>query len=189
MLVNRPDGYGEMGIYNASYQWCFAILFLPHMLKKVFLPLLSNLNGEPKRKQYLKVFALNLFVTTALSLVLVVPLILFAPYIVRAYGSGFEEGVHTFRILMLTAVLMAGNSVVGQAIASKGNMWYGLLFHALWGITLVVGTFLFLQNGFGALGLALAMLIAYLFNSIWQGIYLIVILSRKRDSSRSATDR
>jgi len=31
LLVNQPDGYGEMGIYSAANQWRFAILFIPGM--------------------------------------------------------------------------------------------------------------------------------------------------------------
>ena len=46
LLVNQPDGYGEMGVYSAANQWRIAILFIPSMLGQVILPLLANLNGE-----------------------------------------------------------------------------------------------------------------------------------------------
>src|SRR4030042_6487164 len=41
LLVNQPDGYGEMGIYNAANQWYVMLMFLPGLLGQVVLPVLS----------------------------------------------------------------------------------------------------------------------------------------------------
>jgi len=178
MLVNRPGGYSEMGIYSASNQWRLAILFLPGMLGQVFLPMLSNLNTEYTQINYQKVLFFNVLLNTGTALAIVVPLVLFAPFIMGTYGPDFEQGVVVLRVLAFSAVLIAANSVVGQAIISKGKMWIGLMFNVLWAIALLVSSLILLRRGYGALGLAYATLIAYSLHTVWQSFYLTAILDR-----------
>jgi len=176
LLVNQPNGYAEMGIFNAANQWRLAILFIPQMLGQVLLPLLSNLHGKSEDKHYKKVLRLNLFLNTSLAVLVVIPLSLLANFIMKTYGSGFDEGSNVLRILAFSAVLVAANSVVGHAIVSKGKMWFGCIFNCLWAIALLTVASILLQKGYGALGLAYATLIAYLFHTLWQSIYLATIL-------------
>jgi len=177
LLVNRPEGYGEMGIFSAANQWRIAILFIPNMVSQVSLPLLSNLNAESSDQQYRKVLKLNIFLTAGVALAVAFPLVLFAHLIMSTFGPGFEQGVSVLRILAFTAVLIAINNVIGQAIISKGKMWMGFMFNMLWAIALLTTTSIFLYKGYGAFGLACAMLIAYVLHMIWQRAYLSRILS------------
>lgn len=179
LLVNQPDGYGEMGIFSAANQWRIAILFIPNMLSQVVLPLLSNLNAESESQRYRKVLILNIILNTGISLAIVLPLVLFAHLVMNAYGPDFEQGKNVLRILAFTAVLMAANNAVGQAIISKGKMWIGFMFNILWAIALLTGTLMLLYNGYGALGLACATLLAYVLHTAWQSIYLSHVLKGK----------
>ena len=106
------------------------------------------------------------------SIIKVLPLVFLAEHIMLAYGSGFESGANVLRILSITAVLVAANNVVGQAIISKGKMWMGFLFNALWAVALISVSFLLIKIGYGAMGLAYATLIAYMLHTGWQGFYL-----------------
>jgi O-antigen/teichoic acid export membrane protein len=178
LLVNQYDGYAQMGIYSAANQWRVAILFLPAMLGQVVLPILSNLNAESSGKQYRKVLILNILLNTGIALAVVFPLVLLARYIMSSYGPGFEDGTGVLRFLSFSAVLAAGTSVIGHAIASKDRMWMGFTFNALWAIALFTMTSLFLFKGYGALGLAYATLIAYALHAAWQSVYLAAILRR-----------
>lgn len=178
MLVNQPSGYDEMGIYNAANQWRIAILFIPSMLGQVILPLLSNLLGESRQKQYQKFLWLNVLLNFAIASMVVLPLIFLADYIMVAYGSGFENGANVLRVLSISAVLVAINNVVGKAIISKGKMWIGFLFNALWAVSLISASFILIKIGYGAMGLAFAMLFAYVLHTIWQGIYLNLNLNK-----------
>jgi len=178
LLVNQPDGYGEMGIFSAVNQWRMAILFIPGMVCQVVLPLLSNLSVESAGRQYRKVLILNIFLNAGIALAVVLPLVLFARLVMSAYGPGFEQGISVLRILAFTSVLIATNSVVGQAIISKGKMWMAFTFNALWAIALLTTTSILLYKGYGALGLACATFIAYCLHTVWQSVYLRRILSR-----------
>jgi O-antigen/teichoic acid export membrane protein len=166
LLVNRPDGYGEMGIYSVGNQWRIAILFIPFMLGHVILPILSNINGESDGRQYRKVLKLNVFLNISIALSVVIPVILFAHLVMSAYGPAFERGVSVLRVMAFSAVLMAANHVVSQVITSKGKMWVTFTFNALWAAVLLASASLLLQKGYGALGLAYASLIAYCFNTL-----------------------
>jgi O-antigen/teichoic acid export membrane protein len=178
MLVNQPNGYAEMGLYSAANQWRIAILFLPGMLGRVLLPLLSSLHEESSTQKFKKVLVFNLLLNIGIALIVVCPLLLFASFIMDLYGPGFEQGANVLRILSFSCVLVTINSVVGQAIISKSKMWTGLTFNALWGIVLLVSTYMFLRNGYGALGLAYSTLIAYAFHTCWQGIYFVLAFRR-----------
>lgn len=178
LLVNQPDGYGEMGIYSAAYQWHAAILFLPGLLSQVALPLLSNLNDGMRIRQYRKVLQANIFINAGASLAVVIPIILLADIIMLAYGSEYGQGANVLRALAFTSVLMAVNNVVGSAIASRGKMWVGFAFNAVWAVVLVTATATLLNLGYGAYGLACAMLIAYVFHSCWQAVYIRFLLRR-----------
>ena len=176
LLVSQKDGYSEMGLYSAANQWRAAVLFIPSMLAGVALPMLSNLSGAASKPQYRKVLMINLLLTLAVSGTVAFFLVVAAGPIMRAYGPGFCQGADVLRIIALVTTLMAVNSVIGQAIASRGNMWIGLLFNALWAVVILGATYTLVQRGMGALGLAWAMLISYLLHTVWQGVYLIRIL-------------
>jgi O-antigen/teichoic acid export membrane protein len=178
LLVNQPDGYAEMGIFNAANQWQIAMLFIPSMLSQVTLPLLSSLNAESDGQQYRKVLILNIIVNAGIALVIAVPIVLFAHMIMSAYGAGFDQGTSVLSVLALATVLMAVNNVVGQAIASKGRMWIGFIFNILWAIALLSVTWMLIFNGqYRALGRASAILIAFVLHTVWQSIYLRRILN------------
>lgn len=180
LLVNQPEGYGEMGIFNAAIQWQTAILFIPGMLCQVALPLLTNLNAESEDQRYRKVLILNIILNTGIALAIVLPIILFAYFIMTAYGSDFENGTSVLRVLAFTTVFMAANNIVGQAITSKGKMWIGFLFNVLWATVLLVVTWMLIYNGhYSAQGRAYAMLVAFVLHTGWQGIYLSRVLKSK----------
>ena len=143
------------------------------------MPFLSNLNAESTGRQYRKVLVLNLFLNFGIVLAVVLPLVLLAHFIMSAYGPGFEKGTSVLRALAFSAVLVAVNRVVGQAIISKGKMWIGFTFNALWAIALLTTASILLHKGYGALGLAYATLIAYILHTVWQSAYLSAVLSRE----------
>ena len=179
MLVNQPDGYGQMGLFDAANQWRMAILFIPGVIGQIVLPMLSNLNGLDDQLRYQKALKYNAFITGGVALAVALPVALLAPSIMRSYGPGFEEGSLALVLLAISTVLVALNTVVGQAIASKGRMWIGFLFNLMWAIFLLVCSYYFIKKGYGVNGLAMASIIAYLAHSIWQSVYVLkVVVSR-----------
>lgn len=177
MLVNQPGGYAEMGLFSAASQWRTAIGFIPGVMAQFALPLLSNLNGERHVSQYAKTLRWNLLLTAAAATAFALPVAVGAPYIMRLYGRGFEQGSLVLIVSAAVAVIACINSVVGTAILSAGSMWVGLAFNGMWAAVLLTGCHRFIPSRL-SLGLAGSLLAAYLAHTVSQAAYLKYRVSR-----------
>jgi O-antigen/teichoic acid export membrane protein len=177
MLVNQQGGYAEMGMYSAANQWRYAISFIPGVLAQFALPLLSNLNGERDNPRYSRALRWNLMLTAAAATAVAAPVALAAPYIMRLYGNGFQQGSLVLTISAATAVIGSVNGVVGTAILSAGSVWVGFAFNGMWAAVLLAGCYRFIPTNL-ALGLAGSMLGAYVAHTLWQAVYLRHFLTR-----------
>ena len=127
MLVNQPDGYGEMGIFNAANQWFTILLFLPSLLGNVVLSVLSERIGQRDTTHSLKTMVLAIKVNALLVLLPVLLASIASPYIMSLYGVGFRSGWPTLVIVLLTTGMVAVQTPVGHVIAASGQMWIGLI--------------------------------------------------------------
>jgi O-antigen/teichoic acid export membrane protein len=174
MMVNRPSGFEQQAVYAAALQWRTAILFLPGAVGTIVLPVLANLYGANDHRRYRKVLWYNVLLNTGVALAAAAGVAALSPWIMGAYGEGFRGTQLTLMLLAGSAVLVSANDVVGQAILSRGRMWLGLAFNVLWAGALLLLAHAFLSRGYGAVGLALAVVIAYACHSLWQGGYILV---------------
>ncbi len=178
LLVNQPEGYSEMGIYSAANQWFAMLLYLPSLLSRVMLPVLSEQLGRNEIKQSMKVmiFAIKM------NALLVLPLVLFvgiaSPYIMNLYGAGFRSGWPTLVVVLLTAGLLTVQTPIGQIIAASGKMWLGFAMNSGWAITFIVGTLLLLDHG--SLGLAAARAVSYAIQATWIFAFAVWIVRKAR---------
>jgi O-antigen/teichoic acid export membrane protein len=166
MLVNQTNGYDEMAIFDAGFQWRNSVLFIPAILSQIALPLLSS--ESKNHKKFLKILKTNILLNLASSLVIAMLVILFSGFIMSSYGEGFIEGQKVLIILIITTILISINSVVGQAIASKNKMWYAFALNLIWAISILVLSYYFMSKNLGASGLATAYLISYILHTITQ---------------------
>jgi O-antigen/teichoic acid export membrane protein len=173
LLVNQPDGYGEMSFFNVANHWSTAILFFPGLVSQVVLPLLSSLNNKNNEKKYIKTLKVNIILTGISTSVIVVLVIFLSPYIVMLYGEEYSKSLSVIRIMAISSIIVAMNGVIGSSIASKGKMWLGLIFNSMWAFVLISLAYVFIEKGFGALGLAMATLIAYISHTFWQYYYVL----------------
>jgi len=178
MLVNRPGGYSEMGIYSAANQWFAMFMFLPGILGSVLLPILSDQMGQNNSTQFKKTVAMAI----KINFIIVVPMIIAAsvasPYIMSLYGEDFINGWKTLVIVLITAGLLSIQSPVGQIIAASGKMWTGLLMNFGWALVFVLTTFFIINMG--AFGLATSRAIAYVFHAIWTFWFAFIVLRTKK---------
>jgi len=157
-----------MGLFSAAVQWKLAILLVPGTLSTVALPILSSLSGNSDRAEYRRALKYNLLLNGGIALALAIPIALLSPLIMRAYGKDFQSGGSVLVALALAAVLASVNSVVGQALASKGRMWLAAFCNLLWAVALLVTAYWAMSIAWGAVGLALAEVAAYLLLCAWQ---------------------
>ncbi len=165
MLVNQPNGYAEMGIFNAANQWYNALLFLPGVMSQAVLPVLSERISIQDRVNSAKV--LNFSVKTNGISILAIAIIgsIMSPLIMQLYGEGFRSSWPTLVVVLITASLLAIQIPVGNIIAVSGRMWLGFLMNLGWGIVFIFFTWYLIK--FGAFGLAGARLGAYIIHAVW----------------------
>jgi len=180
MLVNRPGGYNEMAIYEAATQWKNTIAFLPAILSSIVLPLISSTTLD--RNKFKKIMKINIKLNLYISFIIAIIISIFSTLIMNTFGTDFINGANVLIILAISTILSSVNSVIGQALAGKDRMWVAFLFNLIWGVILIFFSHLFIQFNYGALGLALAFLISYVFHSIIQFIYLKHQIYNKWDS-------
>lgn len=159
-LANRPDGYAQLGIFNASTQWQGAIALIPGLLTTAMIPLMSERigSGDIRGSLYVmkRVMGLIALFTIPTSIILAI----LSPFILSGYGPSFSSGYWTMTILLATGAIAAIQSPLSQFTTACGLMWPTLALEALWALALVVGSWYMVK--WGAEGLAAARLLAEL---------------------------
>jgi len=176
ILVNQPNGYAEMGIYNAASQWYNALLFLPMTVGAVLLPLLSDRMGEGDTTGSSRVLDFMLRFNAAIMLPCVIGVSLASPYIMRMYGREYSHAWLTLILVVVTAGVFAVLSPVGDVIAASGRMWLGCAMNGGWALILLPVTVVLVHHGLGSVGLASARLVAYCVHAVWTFLFAYKLL-------------
>ncbi|AEB09509.1 oligosaccharide flippase family protein [Desulfobacca acetoxidans] len=164
ILVNQPNGYAELGLFNAANQFRMFIMFLPNIIGMVTLPLLSEIHGQ-NEGSFVRAINANLRTIWGLSLPLGSLLIGLSPWLMALYGTQFQEGHLILALLVCVTIMHVAGSTVGQALISSGKIWVGFSLNMAWALVLLP-TVVFLVPSKGAMGLALAYFLAYFFLTI-----------------------
>jgi O-antigen/teichoic acid export membrane protein len=176
MLANQPEGYAELGIYNAAIQWQQAIQFLPALLGTALLPILAEKCGRGDWQGSLAVMWRMVKIVSGIAFPLAVVLSLLSPWIMRGYGESFVAGSWTLVLVVNTAALLAVMTPVGNLIAASGRMWMGFWMNMGWGGAMLVASWWLVR--WGAEGLAAAQLVAYLCHAVWTFGFVYVVRKR-----------
>jgi O-antigen/teichoic acid export membrane protein len=165
MLVNQPNGYAEMGIFNAANQWRNALLYIPGVLTMPAITLMSSSIGANQISTTQKIYLKTTLLNGILLLPVVILLSIYSPWVMKAYGQEFTSGWQVMILLMGVTLLLGIMSPTGNLIISAGKMWLGFLMNSGWAIVLILSTYYLVH--LGAKGLALAYLIAYGVHTSW----------------------
>ena len=102
---------------------------------------------------------------------------LLSPYIMPLYGQTFTD-LMPLTLLAVSTIFSAVSNVIEMSIYSRDKMWTSFGLNLVWAALLIGFSHLFLQQGMGASGLALAVLLAYLLKTIYIGIYMMLLLKK-----------
>ncbi len=184
MLVNKADGYVEMGAFNAANQWFAAIMFLPTILAQVMMPALARYVGDGDAVRTRKTFVASLMASVAVVIPPVIVGAIASRGIMKLYGASYAEHGGTLVIVLVTAGVIAVQTPVGQVIAASGRMWVGLVMNLGWAVVTLGLTRYLVQ--LGALGLALGRLGGYLVHSLWVIAFAVLLLRRPQGGAAQA---
>lgn len=180
MLVNQYDGYTQLGIYNAGYQWFSIILFLPSILTGAILPIMSERKGAKDFSTMRNV----LFFSIKSSFFFVLPVCIifsiFSPYIMKMYGEGFEAHWDVLVLILMMALFTCVQNMMSNTFAVVEKMWLNFSLNFAWGVLYIFFIFILLSNGLGAMGLALAGLFASIVRFALTVIFSFRVLKLER---------
>jgi O-antigen/teichoic acid export membrane protein len=176
ILVHQPDGYREMGAYNAANQWFSMMLFIPTALATGIVPILSDTLGEKDFKRSTKVLNFMLKLSAAIIIPCVLVMSLLAPYIMRIYGREYKDAWPTLIVLLITSGIYALLTPIGEIIAAAGRMWVGFFTNLAWAVVLIIATVFLVR--WGSFGFASARLISYSMHAIWTSVLAYAVILR-----------
>lgn len=183
ILANRPNGYSELGIYNAANQWYMLLLILPGILGQVLLPVCS----ERLASNYMLQLRIWFFRMMKLNATLVFPIVLGAafisPNIMSWYGDSFKNGWPTLIIVLFASGIFAINGPGGIILSASGKMWVGFIINLGWAVTFILGTILLIR--WGSAGLASAKAMAYIVQFIWTFLFAFKVVGTEPMVSKS----
>lgn len=171
LLVNQPNGYAEMGVYNAVMRIKQVPELVLGMVMAPLLPILSEQFGNRSFGQYNKTlryaFTLSLLVLVPVSLVqIAVPDVTLMPY-----GKEFNGNRQVVQWLMIHSILVGLFSPFGTIVASMNRMWFGWAYNMMWSVLYFSCSYLLIPES-GAKGLCIAFSIAHLVSCTFMTVYV-----------------
>lgn len=175
ILARQSNGFQELGLFVAAFQWSQMVRFLPGILGRVTVPILSEIYGTGENDLFSKIIGVNVFLLWGVCLIVSFVGIAFSPFLMQCFGKQFKEGFQVLNILMIASCIAVPNSSLGHGLVSSGRMWATFWFNCGWGLALL-GAAIILIPKFSAFGLALAYLVSYVCHYIWQFAYVEFVL-------------
>jgi len=169
IIARAPDGFYQVGLYNAAGQWRSLVMFVPAAIGAIVLPALTKLRDGGEYHSYRKVLRYNLALNAAVAVALAAPGIALASPLMSAYGEAFRIGSGVLSVLALVGVVTAVTNVLSQAVASDGSLWWAAAFNALWAIVSLASTYAMRTSG--AMGFAIAQFLAILTQMVAMWIF------------------
>ncbi|HTL18630.1 MAG TPA: oligosaccharide flippase family protein [Patescibacteria group bacterium] len=182
LLVNGPNGYAEMGIANAANQWFYALLFLPGVLARSSISVLSERLSAGDKSACRKVLLYGVGLNAAVVIPLVLAGCVASPYIMSVYGPGFAQHSGVLIVSIVTGAVVAIQVPMGQTTAASGRMWTEICMNLGWALVFFGGTWLVISHG--ALGLMSARLVAYVFHTLWTLAFAVWLLRERKSSAQ-----
>lgn len=119
IIIINNFSLGDLGFYTAALHWNSIILFIPVVLKNVFLSYLSS----EKKESYLKELKKMIFITLIASLIPASIIFILSDFIENIYGATFIGLSGVLRISICLTVFTAISSILSQSLISLGLNW------------------------------------------------------------------
>jgi O-antigen/teichoic acid export membrane protein len=165
VLVNRPNGYSEMGIFNAANQWFGLVFFVPNMVSQALQPVVSERYGMGDIRAVRQGLNKCILVLGCLAMPVALVGCAISPLLMSLYGPGYRGRWLTLAFAFLAAGAFSSQEPVGALLFGIGKAWLAFFFTTCWAMTFLVGALLLVR--FGSEGLAGARLAAYSLNAVW----------------------
>ena len=169
ILIRQVHGLADVAVFNVANLIRSIALFVPSLLTRVTMPVLSNLYGLKQRSSFQKTFGLTLLLSTGFALISAVGIFCLSPILLSLFGKSYS-GNNTVLALALTSSIFEVLAVnLFQVLYSHGRIWSQLLIVVIWSVIILSMTWM-LAPEMGANSLALAYCVGWLVSCILYGI-------------------
>lgn len=160
IILSQNNGFSEIGLFNAAYQWRILLTFIPSTVTSVFLPILIT---EPNNKKMEKI---NILFSWIVVIVCALPIITFPEIISMFYGGQYSGQVFNIMLILsvLIACIMAYKEGISRKLITNNLIWFSFASNMVWGGLLIVFTYVFKNQG--GIGLSIAYTLAYILNTV-----------------------
>lgn len=158
MLAAHPNGVAEVGIFGAVRQYWSVIVFVPSIVSRPLLPVLSDCigRGEWNAARFsvrISVFFILLVVGAAVA-----SGFLLSRQLMGLFGAEFADHLMVLRLALLGALPFSVTIPLSQVLVSRERMWTVLALTGVWAATFL--SLFALLRGQGALGCAAALAVS-----------------------------
>ncbi len=131
LLVNQPDGYAEMGQFNAMANWRAVLIYVPMVINQVAVPIMSS-QSDPRATMRI---VFSVMVTIAFPLA--AGAMFLSSEILGLYGPDFASGASVLIGGMAMLLFQCISVPIMSSLWSKGRMWLCFALNVLWGAVML----------------------------------------------------
>jgi hypothetical protein len=169
MLANTANGFFQVAILGIAMQWFSAVQFIPLATGRIVLPILTERLAVDDNFRVVKLVKVVTLVNILVISIVALGVAFLSRWIMMAYGPKYIDEWLVLTLVVMVAILTVGATTMGQMLVASSRMWVGAAMNAAWAIIfLFVSKFLV---SYGALGIVLALGVAYLFHTTWVAIW------------------
>jgi O-antigen/teichoic acid export membrane protein len=159
IVINDPNGYNNLGVFNAANQWRAAISLLPAAIGNVILPfIITNDNDEVENVNILLPWFIVLILSSGVALT--------SSVLTMFYGPSYNYISLNSSIIIICAIcgLLSFKEGIARNLIKYSYMWFGFFSNLLWGICFIISILFFKR--WGAIGISFAYLFAYFITTV-----------------------
>lgn len=173
ILVDVHMGAEQLGLYGFAFQLITLVKILQNQILRLSTPSISEVVDKEGAKAIMKSFVKNISLSFSLTLLVLLPAFLLAPWFVRNFvGEDFLDTIPIFNVLCIWILLFGVALIANQFLLSfhlqKAYFYITIAF----GLLSIYLAYVWIGL-FGAVGAALSLLVAHL-GSIVVQILLVI---------------
>ena len=161
VLSRQTNGFDQVAVFNLSYRWYQAILFVPAAIVPLLLPVMTRHYSGRTRHEVRSVFAGSFRGMVIMTIVPAVVVVIAAPLLLGFSGGFYSDHPVPLFILAAAAIPTTINNVISNAAVGLGLIREWLISDVVLSGVLL-GSAIVLVAALHATGLALAYLVGFI---------------------------
>ncbi|MHB8734309.1 MAG: oligosaccharide flippase family protein [Terriglobales bacterium] len=169
IIARQAHGYAALALFGAADRYRRVLVFATSFLGSALLPVASGASGV-SRQDARRALDLSLVGSAVLVLPLASALIFAGPILMSAFGTAYAHGWNVVIPVVALGSLTAIGAAVGVGLTATGRMWLQAAQWSVYGVIVVLMTYLLRSQG--AFGLVAAHLVALSVLLLWSTLAL-----------------